>query len=220
MKDHLPTQISHPAPTDTAHAGRGRANLRLSGILGLTALAMVGLSFASVPLYDLFCRVTGFGGTPQRAAASYDATQDTSIARQITVRFDASLNPALDWRFQPVRRDMTLNVGDDAVAFYRAHNLADTPTTGTATFNVTPEKAGPYFVKIDCFCFTEQTLQPGEAVDMPVSFYIDPEIADDPELDDVGTITLSYTFFALREPAGDGAELAATSTGNAGQATP
>jgi len=153
--------------------------------------AMVALSFASVPLYDLFCRVTGYGGTTQQAESASEVTLD----REITVRFDASVNGELPWTFQPVQREIKLKVGENGLAFYGARNRAKRPVTGTATFNVTPLKAGAYFVKVDCFCFTEQRLEPGQSVDMPVAFYIDPAIADDPGLDEVTTITLSYTFF-------------------------
>ena len=163
-------------------------------VLGLTlgiVVAMFGLVAASVPLYQLFCQVTGFGGTTQRADAPSDVVSD----RQITVRFNADVNSKLPWRFQPAQRDVTLAIGEEGLAFYRATNLSARTVTGTATFNVTPFKAGPYFNKIQCFCFTEQTLKPGETVDMPVTFFVDPAILDDPDLADVHTITLSYTFF-------------------------
>lgn len=153
---------------------------------------MIALSFASVPLYDLFCRVTGFGGIPGVAQAPSDITAE----RQMTVRFDAGVNPALPWRFVPAQPPMSVKVGETALAFYLARSTGDRPTVGTATFNVTPLKAAKYVEKIDCFCFTEQTLAAGEAVDMGVSFFVDPAIMDDPNLDDVNTITLSYTFFA------------------------
>ena len=161
-------------------------------ILAGIVVGMAGLSFAAVPLYDLFCRVTGFGGTTQ-----VDSTggAQTVLDRRITVRFNADVIDALPWSFQPVERSVELRVGENALAYFRAESRSGRPTTGTATFNVTPNKAGVYFVKLDCFCFTEQTLAPGETVDMAVSFYVDPAIADDPNLDDVTTITLSYTFF-------------------------
>jgi cytochrome c oxidase assembly protein subunit 11 len=154
----------------------------------------VGMSFAAVPLYDWFCRVTGFGGTPQIGLAS-----ETVLDREITVRFDASTNPALDWRFSPAQREVVLRVGETGLGFYRAQSEAGVATKGTSTFNVTPLKAGQYFVKIECFCFTEQLLQPGEAIDMPVTFFVDPAIAEDEHMDDVKTITLSYTFFPLED---------------------
>ena len=168
-----------------------RRNKRtMIAIVGVVA-GMIGLAYASVPLYDLFCRVTGFGGTPGIAQAPSGETVD----RLITVRFDASVNHNLAWRFAPAQEPMTVNVGETALAFYRAENRADIATTGTATFNVTPLKAAKYFDKIDCFCFTEQELAAGESVDMAVSFFVDPAIMEDRLLDDVNTITLSYTFF-------------------------
>jgi cytochrome c oxidase assembly protein subunit 11 len=151
---------------------------------------MVGASFAAVPLYSLFCRVTGFGGTTQRA----EGPAGKVLERKIAVRFDANTN-GLDWNFRPMTRQITLRVGETGEAIFRAENTGGVPLTGTATFNVTPEQAGIYFTKIACFCFTEQTLQAGETLDMPVVFYVDPAIAEDDELDYVRTITLSYTFF-------------------------
>ncbi len=168
-----------------------RRNRRTMLVVAAIPLAMVGLAYASVPLYDLFCRVTGFGGTPGVAAVP----SGTVIEREMTVRFDASINPALPWRFAPSQRPMTVRVGETALAFYRAENLSDVPTVGTATFNVTPLKAARYFEKIECFCFTEQRLEPGQSADMAVSFFVDPAIAEDRNLDEVKTITLSYTFF-------------------------
>ena len=158
-------------------------------------IAMVGLSYASVPLYDLFCRVTGYGGTTQQAEAASDVILD----RDVTIRFDASTNSALPWEFKPEQLKMDLKVGQSGMAFYRATNTGSEPVTGTATFNVTPQKVGQYFVKVECFCFTEQKLNPGETVDMPVEFFVDPAIADDPNMDDIKTITLSYTFFRMDE---------------------
>lgn len=167
----------------------------------MTALALVGvvagmtgLSFASVPLYRLFCQVTGYGGTPRVVLDGQGGAADTA-GRSITVRFDANVNPALPWRFKPEQHRIQVPLGESALAVYRAENLSDTPITGTATFNVTPNKAAPYFVKVQCFCFDEQRLEAHGGADMPVSFYVDPAIADDPDTKDVSTITLSYTFF-------------------------
>ena len=170
----------------------GRRNVATAGALLGIVVVMGGLAYASVPLYRWFCQVTGFGGTTQVAAAAPAELHE----RSVTVRFNADVNSALPWRFQPVERSVKVRLGEERLAFYRAKNLADRPVTGTATFNVTPAKAGPYFSKLDCFCFTEQTLEAGRSVDMPVSFYVDPELAEDRNLDDVTTITLSYTFFA------------------------
>ena len=168
-----------------------RRNKRtMIAVLAVVA-GMTGLAYASVPLYDLFCRVTGFGGTPGIAQAPSSATVD----REITVRFDSSVNHNLAWHFAPAQEPMTIKVGETALAFYKAESKADGPTVGTATFNVTPLKAAKYVDKIDCFCFTEQRLEAGESADMAVSFFVDPAIMDDRLLDDVNTITLSYTFF-------------------------
>ena len=160
---------------------------------------MVGLAYASVPLYEIFCRVTGYGGTTQVAEQGAGKILD----REMTVRFDATTSPNLPWTFEPEQREVTLRIGEDAIAYYRATNNSDKTITGTATFNVTPLKAGLYFTKIDCFCFTEQTLKPGETVDMPVVYYVDPEIDEDPNLDEVRTLTLSYTFFPAETTDGD-----------------
>jgi cytochrome c oxidase assembly protein subunit 11 len=171
-----------------------RSNKTLALGLGGVVVAMVALSFAAVPLYRIFCQVTGFGGTTQVAKDAPGATGD----RHFKIRFNADVNPELDWAFQPQQREMTVQMGEAGLAFYRAENRAEQAVTGTATFNVTPLKAGQYFNKIECFCFTEQRLAAGEAVDMPVTFFVDPAIADDPNLAEVTTITLSYTFF--RDP--------------------
>lgn len=175
-----------------------RAGARRSVMWSLALVCGMGaLSFASVPLYDLFCRVTGLGGTTQVAeGASGDVRDETML-----VRFDANIDRGLNWRFEPVQREMRVRVGETVLAFYRAKNIGDTPLTGTATFNVAPYEVGSYFAKIDCFCFTEQTLQPGQEVDMPVSFFVDPELLDDADYAGVKTITLSYTFFEKRRTA-------------------
>jgi len=158
-------------------------------------IGMVGLTAASVPLYRLFCQVTGYGGTTQIAEDVLPGVIDQTIR----VRFDASIGDDLPWRFQPVEREIEIRLGEETLAFYRATNDSDQPIVGSSTFNVTPHKAGPYFSKIDCFCFLEQVLQPGESVDMPVSFFVDPAILDDASTRDLGTITLSYTFFMLED---------------------
>ena len=174
--------------------GLKRRNGIVAGTVLAVVFAMVGLSFAAVPLYALFCQVTGFGGTTQRAERAADRVLD----RSVTVRLNADTAPNLPWRFAPEAREVTLKLGEQSLVSYRAENRAGHPVTGTAVFNVTPEKAGRYFNKIECFCFAEQTLEPGQAVDMPVSFFIDPAMADDRGMDDVGTITLSYSFFRAR----------------------
>jgi len=185
-----------------------RSNLRLaSGLAGLVVV-MIGVSFAAVPLYRWICQVTGFGGTTMRAEKAPGAIGE----RMITVRFNADIGGnELPWRFQPLERQVTLRVGEERLAFYRATNVGKTAVVGTATYNVTPHKAAPYFNKIACFCFSEQELAPGESLDMPVSFFVDPAIADDPKLRDVTTITLSYTFFRAldAQPRGEAARRSA-----------
>lgn len=159
-------------------------------VIGMS-VSMICLSFAAVPLYRAFCQVTGFDGTTQRA----EKAADRVLERKVTIRFDATVSEGLPWRFKPVQVDEVLHVGETGLAYFKAENLTDHAVTGRASFNVQPSKAGIYFKKIECFCFTEQTLKPGESVDMPVTFFVDPAIADDPNLDDVQTITLAYTFF-------------------------
>lgn len=158
--------------------------------VGVVAV-MVGMSFAAVPLYDLFCRVTGYGGTTQRA----DAGSELLGTRDVKVEFDASVARDMPWHFKPLQRSITLRTGESGLIFYRASNPTDRRIVGTATFNVTPAKAGLYFVKTECFCFTEQVLEPGQSIDMPVQFYVDPRIEEDPNTKEVKAITLSYTFF-------------------------
>ena len=160
-------------------------------------IGMISLSYAAVPLYDLFCRTTGFGGTP---VAKKDIINNTKISSiDIKVQFNSDVAGGLEWNFLPVERQIIVKTGSNTLAFYKAKNISDKEITGVASFNVTPLKVGKYFSKIECFCFEEQTLRAGEEVDMPVSFYIDPEIANDPNTQEVKTITLSYTFFNVDE---------------------
>lgn len=172
-----------------------RRNGRTAGIFALVALAMVGLAFASVPLYRLFCQVTGFGGTTQMQVGG--EAPGAVAGKIVNVRFDANTNSALPWEFEPERRVERSAVGARKMAFYTAKNVSDRPVTGTATFNVTPVQAGQYFTKIQCFCFNEQTLQPGEEVRMPVIYYVDPAILDDKDASKISEITLSYTFYPV-----------------------
>ena len=174
-----------------------RRNGRTAALMFLLVAAMVGLAFASVPLYRLFCQVTGFGGTTQMAVGG---AAPGAVGRLISVRFDANTSPALPWRFEPVDTHRQVAIGARNIANYTARNLSDRPVTGTATFNVTPSQAGQYFTKIQCFCFTEQTLAPGQEVSMPVIFYVDPAILDDPAARDISEITLSYTFYPVDQP--------------------
>lgn len=156
----------------------------------VVVVVMGSLAWASVPLYDLFCRVTGFGGTTSVAETGSDAVLD----RTITVRFDASTERGMPWEFRPVVRTMDLRIGETGLAFYEAYNPTDRPIAGTASYNVAPYAAGGFFTKIDCFCFEMQVLEPGQRVQMPVTFYVDPEIVEDREGKFLHTITLSYTF--------------------------
>jgi cytochrome c oxidase assembly protein subunit 11 len=172
-------------------------NRRIALYCAATVAVMVGGAFASAPLYDMFCRVTGFAGTPLRAVKAPGATEDSETL--ITIRFNADVAPGMPWKFQPEKREIKVRPGEETLAFYEAINPTARTVTGTASFNVTPEKAGQYFNKIACFCFTEQQLGPGQRVDMPVSFFVDPEILKDPKTRDVVDITLSYTFFRKEE---------------------
>ncbi len=184
-----------------------RSRNRRTGIYAASIIVgMLGLTAASVPLYDLFCRVTGFGGTPQVADSVPGAVAD---GRTIQVSFNADRDPELPWSFQPLQRRMEVVPGESYLAFYAAENRSDVPIVGRAVYNVTPFKVGGYFAKVQCFCFEEQLLQPGERVEMPVSFFVDPAIFEDDSTKDVVEITLSYTFF---EDAEASAALAAAET--------
>ena len=175
----------------------GRVVLVCVGVLA----GMAGLSYASVPLYNMFCRVTGYGGTTQEV----EQYSDVILDREMTVRFDGSVARNMPWDFTPEQRSMRLKVGESGLAFYTAHNPTSRPIVGRATYNVTPQKAGIYFAKIACFCFTEQVLLPGETVRMPVTFFLDPALADDPHMREVSTVTLSYTFFEASDISEDSA---------------
>lgn len=184
--------------------GTKRTAVQLVGVV----VTMASLSFAAVPFYDWFCRVTGFGGTTSVAETGSDVVLDQTVK----IRFDASLEQGMPWTFKPVERSMEIRIGETGLAFYEAHNPTDRPVAGTASFNVYPYAAGGYFTKIECFCFTEQVLQPGETVQMPVSFYVDPAMVEDIEGQFVQEIVLSYTFHetplpdeqaALKTPAAD-----------------
>ena len=177
----------------------------LAILVGLV-VTMGALGFASVPLYDMFCRVTGYGGTTAQA----DAGSDVILDRTINIRFDGSLSSGMPWEFKPAQREMTVRIGETGLAFYEAYNPTDRPIAGQASYNVFPFTAGGYFTKIACFCFTEQVLQPGERLQMPVTFFVDPEIVDDPDGKFVEEITLSYTFYEIDLPEG-GAQAALTS---------
>ena len=182
-----------------------RARVMWATGLLLFVVGMNGFAYATVPAYRAFCQAIGFAGIPVRAveAPAADAVAD----RDVTVRFNADVSPYLTWRFKPMERSIDLKVGETGLAYFEATNLSDRELTGTATFNVTPLKAAPHFVKIECFCFTQQTLAPGETVQMPVTFFVDPEIVADHNADDVRTVTLSYTFFPDPEAAQEPSQL-------------
>lgn len=181
-----------PSPFD-----RDRRNRRTLVAMAGIGLAMLALGFASVPLYRIFCQTTGFGGTTQRAAADVKLTP--VAGRTMSIRFDSNVQPGMPWEFRPEHRTDTVTVGARDMAIFIAKNLSDKPVTGTASFNVTPTQAGAYFIKIQCFCFTQQTLQPGEEVRMPVIYYVDPKILQDPDNKDTQQITLSYTFYPVEQ---------------------
>jgi cytochrome c oxidase assembly protein subunit 11 len=169
-------------------------NARLGRRLVLLTAGMGGLAYASAPLYDLFCRTTGFGGRPLVAQSGDRPILDRTVA----VRFDSNVDSALPWRFEPLQREVRVRLGEEHLAHYRVTNVSQRPVVGTSTYNVTPEHAGPWFNKLQCFCFTEQLLLPGQSVDMPVVFFVDPELDKDRRYDNIRTVTLSYTFFEAK----------------------
>lgn len=186
-------------------------NKRVAVMATAVVAGMVGLSFASVPLYRLFCQATGFGGTVQRAEKAPEA----ATGRMIAVRFDANTSKDLAWSFHPAQNVMQVKVGEQSIAYFKASNLSDKPLTGSAVFNVSPPQAGAYFNKIQCFCFTEQTLKPGETIDLPVSFFVDPGLLQDPDAEGIKEITLSYTFY----PVGKTKAVSEATTAASGSAT-
>ena len=180
-------------------------NSKTVGLLILTAVGMLGLGFASKPLYDTFCRITGYGGTPRVA----EVNESPVIDRDVRVSFDSNVSNDLPWSFKPDVPHVDIKVGQSTLAYYKVTNTSDKPVTGIATFNVTPIKAAPYFTKTECFCFTEQTLQPGQTVDFPVIFFVDSLMDEEARNDDVKNITLSYTFFESEQT-----DLAGTTSSN------
>ena len=179
------------APQTQGHARRMR---RTALICGGVVMGMTGLSFAAVPLYDMFCKATGFGGTPKIGTAAAGQILDRTMA----IRFDANVAPGLGWSFESESPEIKLRVGETKTVFYKVTNRTSKPTTGIASYNVAPENSAAYFVKIQCFCFTEHTLQPGESLEAPVVFYIDPEIEQNRALAGMKSVTLSYTFFPAK----------------------
>jgi len=175
-------------------AEASRKNARLARRLVAVVVGMAGLAYASSPLYDLFCRTTGFGGTPVVAQQG----ERPVLNRTVGVRFDSNVDPNLPWRFEPLEREVKVRVGEERLVHYRVTNVSQRPIVGTSVYNVTPEPAAPWFNKLQCFCFTEQLLKPGQSLDLPVVFFIDPEMDKDRRYDNVRTITLSYTFFEAK----------------------
>lgn len=187
--------------TATIDKSMSNRNARTGAMAIAGALLMLGMGYAAVPLYNLFCRVTGFAGTTQVASeAEAAAAEALTPMREISIRFDASIASGLPWQFKPAQSTDTVRIGQRDMAIYFARNNSSEPITGSATYNVEPAQAGAYFNKIQCFCFTEQTLQPGEEVSMPVIYYVDPAILDDEYIGDIEQITLSYTFHRAKEP--------------------
>lgn len=176
----------------------GDKNARLAWTLAATVGGMLALAYAASPLYDMFCRATGFGGTPQVAQESAQGEGRPVLSRTVNVRFDSNVDANLPWRFAPLEREVKVRLGEEKLVFYRVTNVSQRPIVGTSTYNVTPETSGPWFNKLQCFCFTEQLLLPGQSVDMPVVFFVDPEMDKDRRYDNVRTITLSYTFFEAK----------------------
>ena len=196
--------------------GRERRTRITAAVLFGVVAGMAGLSLASSELYRMFCQATGYGGTPKTENV---ARPKVVTDGQVTVRFDANVNSALPWRFHPEKRQVRVRLGEETLVYFTAANLADQPVTGTATFNVVPEKVAQYFSKLECFCFTEQTLAPGQEVNMPVVFFVDPALAEDSTARDATTITLSYTFFRAEGdggPQGTARKIVATPVARAG----
>ena len=182
--------------TGARNPDMARRHRRVAMTCAAFVVGMVGLAYASVPLYRLFCQVTGFAGTPQRVDHASASIGD----RVITVRFDANVGPGLSWDFVPEKTTQDVHVGENTLAFYKVTNRSTKATVGSATFNVTPDQAGAFFNKMECFCFTEQRLEPGESLDMPVSFFVDPAIVKDKDGSWIRNITLSYTFYPVDHP--------------------
>lgn len=187
----LPLGLYKPCMTSIDQDELVKKNARTGFIVLGCVVLMVGISFAAVPAYKLFCQVTGFGGTTQRS----EDLPEVVLDREVTIKFNADTGRNMPWEFRPEQREIAVKLGQRGFTSYFSHNKTGKPVTGTAIYNVTPLKAGKYFHKIQCFCFDEQTLQPGEKMTMPVLFYVDPKLDEDPNMQDVKTITLSYTFF-------------------------
>ena len=206
-RQHEPASAGPETPQTRNDAGIRKTAMKTVAVV----LFMGAMAWAAIPMYNLFCKVTGYGGTTREATEASDVVLDKTIK----VRFDASKDRDMPWEFKPLQKEMELKIGETGLAFYEAYNPTDRVVAGTASYNVAPFAAGSFFIKIDCFCFTEQVLQPGERVSMPVTFYVDPEIVDDDEAKYAKAITLSYTFHETELPEED---LAALDTGDAAAA--
>lgn len=185
--------------TGSPMAGRRDRRALVGFVLAGVVAGMVGLSFAAVPLYRMFCQATGFGGVPQVA----EAAPDTVLDRTVKIRFDTNVDADLPWEFKSEERSVNVKIGESTLVFFKAHNPTDKPVSGTAGFNVAPEIAGRYFAKIECFCFQQQTLAAGQSIDMPVTFFVDPKIVEDANAKNIEEITLSYTFYRSDDPSDD-----------------
>jgi cytochrome c oxidase assembly protein subunit 11 len=192
-----PTISQSPSASSAGPRGRFGRDVVVASICGAVVALMVGASYAAVPFYNWFCRATGFNGTTQVATS---APASGPIARKIAVRFDANVAPGLPWKFTPEQTEVEINIGQVTTIYYTVTNQAARATSGQAAYNVAPLTVGSYFQKINCFCFTEQTMAPGETREMPVVFYVDPSLVNDSDNDGLRTITLSYTFYPVREP--------------------
>ena len=197
IRQQDPSESREPSNVKASRRGLTRDAV-VASICGFVVVLMVGASYAAVPFYNWFCRATGFNGTTQVATS---APSGAPLARKIAVRFDANIAPGLPWKFEPEQTEIEVKLGEVVTVFYSVTNQAARTTSGQAAYNVTPLTVGAYFQKINCFCFTEQTMAPGEKREMPVVFYVDPALAADSENDSLNTITLSYTFYPVRDPA-------------------
>jgi cytochrome c oxidase assembly protein subunit 11 len=197
--ENTPKMPQAPAKASKAASRRGLGrDAMVASICGFVVVLMVGASYAAVPFYNWFCRATGFNGTTQVATA---APSSAPLTRKIAVRFDSNVAPGLPWKFEPEQTEIQIKIGEVVTVFFNVTNEAARTTTGQAAYNVAPLTVGKYFEKINCFCFTEQTMAPGEKREMPVVFYVDPSIMGDSDNDGLNTITLSYTFYPVRDPA-------------------
>jgi cytochrome c oxidase assembly protein subunit 11 len=194
----MDSQPTMPQPPTTSRKANLRRDAVVAAICGLVVVLMVGASYAAVPFYNWFCRATGFNGTTQVATAG---PAGAPLARKIAIRFDSNVAPGLPWKFEPEKTEIEVRIGEVVTVYYNVVNEAARTTTGQAAYNVAPLTVGAYFEKINCFCFTEQTMGPGEKRQMAVVFYVDPSIVNDSDNDGLNTITLSYTFYPVRDPA-------------------